>query len=103
MANTPDALGFPCKGCGAKLTYDAGSQGMACPFCGHKEAVAPAVAQGAMVAIRKIPLEEGLALAQRGLGAQVSTIGCKDCGATVNVGQGERTTVCAFCGSAQVL
>lgn len=103
MSNAPDALGFPCKSCGAKLAYDAASQGMACPFCGHKEAVAAAGARTTGMAIRKIPLEEGLQLAQRGLGAQVSTIGCKDCGATVNVGQGERTTLCAFCGSAQVL
>ena len=42
-------------------------------------------------------------LAQRGLGTPVQTIGCKECGATVNVGEGERTTKCAFCGSQQVL
>ena len=99
---------------------------MACQFCGHKEAIkqaapAPAAAPGqqapqpsgnagtgAMVPaasdqIREIPIEEGMRMAARGLGAQVSTIQCKDCGATVNVGQGERTTSCAFCGSKQVL
>ena len=79
---TPDAaLTFPCKNCGAKLQFDASSGAMACPFCGHKEAVqapapaaaAPAPAPGAapmQVAappgqIREIPLEEGMRLAYR--------------------------------------
>src|SRR5947209_4669217 len=96
---------------------------MACPFCGYKEAVAapaqqqqaygsapmqpaygaPAPMAAPTGAIRDIPLEQGLAMAARGAGAAVTSIKCKDCGATVNVGQGERTTACAFCGSKQVL
>jgi DNA-directed RNA polymerase subunit RPC12/RpoP len=105
---------FPCANCGAKLNFDPGAQGMVCPFCGHKEAVRAAVAPAGAAnpaamqpvgsaAIRDIPIEEGMRLAQRGLGVQVATIQCKDCGATVNVGQGERTAACAFCGSKQVL
>lgn len=42
-------------------------------------------------------------LALRGLGTPVQTVGCRECGATVNVGEGERTTECTFCGSSQVL
>ena len=42
-------------------------------------------------------------MAARGYGAPVTTLGCKECGASVHVGEGERTTTCAFCGSAQVL
>jgi DNA-directed RNA polymerase subunit RPC12/RpoP len=53
--------------------------------------------------IRKIPIEQGMALAQKGYGAPVTTIKCSECGATVNVGEGERTAACAFCGSKQVL
>lgn len=102
-----DASGvsFTCKNCGAKLSYDAASQGMACEHCGFKEQVA-AAPEGAMVAagrIREIPLEQGMALAQKGLGAPVTTIRCNECGATVHVGEGERTAACAFCGSKQVL
>jgi predicted Zn-ribbon and HTH transcriptional regulator len=33
----------------------------------------------------------------------VTTIACKECGATSTSGEGERTTTCAFCGSKQVL
>jgi DNA-directed RNA polymerase subunit RPC12/RpoP len=103
------ALSFACKSCGAKLAYDAGSQGMACPFCGHREAVVSsnagpsAALQAGGARIRDIPIEQGMLLAQKGFGAPVTTIKCGDCGATVNVGEGERTTACAFCGSKQVL
>jgi DNA-directed RNA polymerase subunit RPC12/RpoP len=98
----PSAQTFPCKNCGSQLQFDASTSGMACPFCGFKEAIAIAAPAGGGV-IREIPLEQGMQLAQRGLGVPVTTIQCKDCGATVNVGQGERTTKCAFCGSQSVL
>lgn len=94
---------FGCRSCGAKLSYDAATQGMRCPFCGHQEAVQAASAEQAGTALREVPIEEGLARAVRGLGTPVQTIGCKDCGATVNVGQNERTARCSFCGSQQVL
>jgi DNA-directed RNA polymerase subunit RPC12/RpoP len=106
MQSNDPALSFPCKSCGAKLAYDAGSQGLACPYCGHKEAIAAprgAMQVGAPAQIREIPLEQGMALAQKGLGVTVQTIRCSECGATVHVGEGERTTACAFCGSKQVL
>jgi DNA-directed RNA polymerase subunit RPC12/RpoP len=96
----PAAEGFKCSSCGAQLTWDAGAGAMTCQHCGTKQAVAAASAPGG---IRSIPIEEGMRLAQRGLGTPVQTITCKDCGATVNVGEGERTAKCAFCGSDAVL
>ena len=98
----PSGQTFPCKQCGAQLTYDAATRSMACTHCGSREAVAVAPAQAAL-AIREIPLEQGMQLAMRGLGAPVTTVQCNTCGATVNVGQGERTAKCAFCGSQSVL
>lgn len=105
---------FPCTQCGAKLHYDAGVLAMVCPYCGHKETIPTGGGaafgqqqgygpQAGHAGVREVPIEEGFRLAQRGLGVQVATIQCGDCGATVNVGQGERTTKCAFCGSAKVL
>jgi DNA-directed RNA polymerase subunit RPC12/RpoP len=101
----PSALSFSCKNCGAKLSYDAASQGMACEHCGFKEAVTAPAHPGLAGPgqIREIPLEQGMALAQKGLGVPVTTLGCNECGATVHVGEGERTAACAFCGSKQVL
>src|SRR5271163_4622040 len=104
----PTGQTFPCRQCGAQLIYDAATRGMACAHCGLREAVAIAPAGGAGSAggaamIREIPLEQGMQLAMRGPGVAVTTIQCNTCGATVNVGQGERTTKCAFCGSQTVL
>ena len=73
---------------------------MACQYCGFSQ---PMPLQAPAGAIREIPLEQGLALAQRGLGVTVQTVQCKGCGATVHVGEGERTAKCAFCASDQVL
>lgn len=100
----PSASGdtFPCDNCGAKLRYDATSQGMKCPYCGHAQVLIPQAPPGAAAA-REIPIEEGMRLATRGLGAPVKEVACNDCGATVQVGQGEQTAKCAFCGSQQVL
>jgi DNA-directed RNA polymerase subunit RPC12/RpoP len=97
----PAAETFPCSNCGAKLAYDAATQAMACPYCNAKQAIAPQPAAAGVV--RETSLEEGLRMAARGYGAPVTTLDCKDCGATVHVGEGERTTTCAFCGSRQVL
>jgi DNA-directed RNA polymerase subunit RPC12/RpoP len=92
---------FPCAKCGANLSWDAGKRSMHCQFCGHDQPM-PVQPSGGMQ-IREIPLEEGISQAPKGLGAPVTTLKCKDCGATVNVGEGERTAACAFCGSKQVL
>ncbi len=75
---------------------------MTCPYCGFKQAVAAATEAGAPP-VRAISLDEGLRMAARGYGAPVTTLACSECGANVNVGAGERTTTCAFCGSSQVL
>ena len=90
---------FPCAQCGGALAWDAAKRSMACPYCGHQQAMPLQPAEQA----QEIPLEEGYARAVKGLGTPVETINCKDCGATVNVSPGERTTKCAFCGSHQVL
>ncbi len=98
--STQQAQTFPCQQCGAALQWDATKQAMTCPYCHFQQAMPTQAGAGA---IREIPIEEGYRTAARGLGAQVQTINCQECGATVNVGQGERTAKCAFCGSAKVL
>jgi DNA-directed RNA polymerase subunit RPC12/RpoP len=90
---------FPCQQCGGALAWDASKRAMQCPFCGHQQQMPVQPDRQ----IDEIPIEEGYQRAAKGLGVPVSTINCKDCGATVNVSEGERTTKCAFCGSHQVL
>lgn len=98
--STQPAQTFPCQQCGAALLWDATKRAMSCPYCNFQQAMPMQAAAGA---IREIPIEEGYRNAQRGLGTPVQTVNCKDCGATVNVGEGERTAKCAFCGSEKVL
>lgn len=96
----PEAHRFPCSNCGANLVYDAASRAMICPYCRSQHEVGAAPAGDS---IREIPIEEGYRLALRGLGAPLLAITCTECGATVNVSEGERTAECAFCASHKVL
>jgi DNA-directed RNA polymerase subunit RPC12/RpoP len=90
---------FPCSNCGAKLQYDAGTQAMRCPYCNFQQAIPQQPSAGP----REIPIEEGMRLAARGFGTPVTQIGCRECGAVVNVIPGEQTATCTFCRSQQVL
>jgi hypothetical protein len=82
------------------LHYDAGVQGLKCPYCGQQQPVPAAVIAAGP---REIPIEEGMRLAARGYGAPVTQVGCRECGAVVNVAPGEQTATCPFCRSHQVL
>ncbi|MBL8715059.1 MAG: hypothetical protein JNL79_03640 [Myxococcales bacterium] len=92
---------FPCAKCGGALAWDAGKASLVCPFCGHQQPMPTGVV--GHEGVQEISIEEGYAKAVKGYGTPVQSIQCKDCGATVNVGDNERTTKCAFCGSHQVL
>lgn len=113
------AATFPCQQCGAALQYNASTQQMKCPYCGATQAARPQPQQqqpqygqapqmgggpppGAGI-VREIPIEEGMAMAQRGYGTPVKQVECKECGATVNVGPNDQTVKCTFCASQQVL
>ena len=100
QAQAPVAQAFPCQHVAAKMAFDPQSQMLSCAFCGAKAPLpaAPPSAQalaGMMstpavmpqAPIRDIPIEEGMRMAQKGLGVQVQTIKCSECGATVNVGR----------------
>ncbi len=98
--NGPSGDVFPCQNCGANLRYDAKVQGMRCPYCGHQQVIQ---AQAEGPGPREIPIEQGMAMAARGLGTPVKAVACNDCGATVQVAPSEQTAKCPFCGSHQVL
>jgi DNA-directed RNA polymerase subunit RPC12/RpoP len=101
----PDTSGmdFPCENCGAKLHYNAGSRAMACPYCKTEQQVPMEGSSAAAGGGREISLEEGMQMAAKGYGTPVSLVQCNECGASVNVPEGEQTTKCPFCASHQVL
>jgi DNA-directed RNA polymerase subunit RPC12/RpoP len=91
---------FPCKQCGANLTFQPGTTHLVCPYCGHQEEV-PVSAE----AIREYDLNDALLNrpATRGWGTETRSVRCVNCGATTTFSAEQVAGVCAFCGSGQVV
>jgi DNA-directed RNA polymerase subunit RPC12/RpoP len=91
---------FPCKQCGAGLTFAPGTRELVCPYCGHRDVI-PATPQ----AIAEYDLEEALLRLPRteGWGTETRSLHCSNCGATIVFAAGQVAGRCAFCGSNRVL
>jgi DNA-directed RNA polymerase subunit RPC12/RpoP len=96
------AKSFHCPNCKAEMTFDPASQQMSCQYCGGTAAIATQEGQRSIV---EHDLQRGLAEggAATGLGAEVRTTRCQECGATVSFTEQVTATECDFCGSSQVL
>lgn len=90
---------FPCRQCGAKLTFHPGAQALSCPYCGHQEAIAAGDAP-----IVEVDLAEGLSRAHRAKTsdwlARGFEVQCAGCGARAVVDK--QSDHCAFCGSPRI-
>ena len=96
-----DSLELPCSQCGAEMVFDAAAAAMRCAHCAHTQ---PLQGEDAFAAVVERDLEQGLALGvERGLGLEVRSTRCKECGATVSFGATETAKACEFCGSSQVM
>lgn len=91
---------FPCKQCGASLTFSPGTTHLACPYCGHQEDV-PQTAE----AIREYDLNDALLNLphSEGWGTETRSIRCENCGATTTFAAAQVAGACAFCGSSKVV
>jgi len=91
---------FPCKQCGAGLTFEPGQAALACPYCGHTEAI-PVTEQQ----IREYSLEDAFLRLPRteGWGMERRALHCENCGATTTFQPGQVAGLCAFCGSGKVV
>jgi hypothetical protein len=86
------------------MAFDAAVRAMKCGYCNHQMAATAAAAVHEMGAgPREIPLQQGMALAPKGLGTPLQSVQCKECGATVNVGPNDRTAACTYCASSMVM
>jgi DNA-directed RNA polymerase subunit RPC12/RpoP len=103
-AAAPTAGGkrFPCKGCGADLSWDPARRGLSCPFCREGAEVAAggpaaerdlAEALGRKGAAPKAPGDAG--------GARI--LECSACGARVEIPPTLRAGRCAYCGSSRIV
>ncbi|MGA1872904.1 MAG: hypothetical protein ACMUHY_04470 [Thermoplasmatota archaeon] len=80
-----------CPNCGAQMTFDPGTQGLKCSYCGSD---------------RRIDLDHSIieekdldsASVLKGWDMDVHTFNCESCGATISTGR-NITGECPFCGS----
>ena len=97
---------FPCPNCGADLTFDIGSQGLKCPFCGHEEPVEPpadaAIEERGYEAMLET-LRERHERGADGTGTHqyegMREVRCRSCGGTVLFRGTTVGTECPYCAS----
>ena len=89
---------FPCKQCGANLTFAPGQSVLKCPYCQHENAIEVSAA----------PVQElDFAVALRTMRdsadtTESMTVKCGACGAQTTLAPNVTAGACAFCGSAIV-
>ena len=92
---------YRCPQCMAEMRYDATTQKLTCDHCGATKEIGKDEGQETIV---EHDIASGLAQTKdRGLGTEVRTVHCQECGATVSFQPTVTATECAFCGSSQVL
>ncbi len=90
---------YPCKQCGAQLTYSATAHEMVCGYCGYSEII-PVSKE----AIREYEYNDNLSQpTEKGWGTETRTIQCENCGAKTTFQAGQISSACAFCGSPKVV
>jgi DNA-directed RNA polymerase subunit RPC12/RpoP len=89
-------LQFPCKSCGAKLTFDPNVALLDCQYCGYSEEIP----QSADEVVER-GFEDYKADAT-GWGTELKSWLCDQCGSRTEVEPHVTATSCAFCGSDKV-
>lgn len=87
---------FPCPSCGADLLYEPQDGFLTCPYCGHKEVVAPSTAE-----VQERPFEQYVRLRPEQMGqlaANALEVQCQSCGAKSLFVPPEVAGRCEFCG-----
>ena len=84
---------FPCPNCGSDLRFDPGSQGLACPHCGHKEPIPPV--RGAL---EELDLRAVARDALPGAAMEETQVAqCPNCGAQIEFDEAIHARECPFC------
>ena len=97
--DSADLFQFPCKVCGAKLSFKPGAEKLLCEYCGNVEEIPrsrDAVVEHAFEAYMPDATNSGY-------GRELKRYACQQCGAQTEVEPHISSFSCAFCGSNQVL
>ncbi|MBX3178867.1 MAG: hypothetical protein KF886_16045 [Candidatus Hydrogenedentes bacterium] len=86
---------FECEQCGAALEFQPGSQALACPYCGHENAIAAMEA-----AVEELDYHAALARAADTADTEERLEAhCTSCGALSTLGPNVAADECPFCGT----
>ena len=97
--DSADLFQFPCKVCGAKLSFKPGAEKLLCEYCGNTEDIPKS-----RDAVAEHPFEAYTPDATNsGYGRELKRYACQQCGAQTEVEPQITSFSCAFCGSNQVL
>lgn len=91
---------FPCASCGAELEFNPASAALACPYCGHAEAIpqsADEVVERSYEEYLRPRPDQLVPLAAGAL-----EVACDGCGATITFKPPEVSAACPFCGRRRV-
>lgn len=90
-----------CPCCGGVMDYDPQTGGLACPYCGHTEAIP--VDETISETAEELDLRSAEKLENCDWGVAKKTVICEACGAESVYDALEIASVCPFCGSNQVM
>ena len=94
----PQVKRFPCGQCGADMVFDPGVTSIACPYCGHSNAIP----QGEQD-IEELDFHSYLAqVSQREETETAAAVKCSACGAETTLQPNVTADACPFCGGALV-
>ncbi len=92
---TVDQKEFPCNSCGAMLEFNPLAGGLACPYCGHEEAVPEDDIDAPERAFNQHSLSESVEMAR--FSDQAMEVACPSCRARVVFEPPEVAGKCPFC------
>lgn len=99
--STLDETDKKCPSCGGVMDFDPQTGGLACPYCGHTEAIP--VDETIPASAEELDFGSADKLENCDWGAAKKTVICEACGAESIYDALEISAVCPFCGSNQVM
>lgn len=86
-----------CASCGANMAFDPASQMLVCPHCGRKESFE------VDMNVEELDIRNALREEEGGTKDATTSFRCENCGAHVQLGEGEVALKCPFCGTSHIV
>lgn len=96
--NRPSEEVYRCESCNGIMEYDIQSKQMKCPNCGN---CVPIFNDTSKIVEHKLTMDAKRTI--RPAEKTSSTMECTGCGAIIEIGKDETTSICPYCGSSYVL